>query len=485
MSRMTKTLVVAALAVAANGCSDFLSGDKLDSDPNKAPTAQAEQLLIASQADSYYILNGHAARVLAMWMQQMAGTDRQYRGYDQYSITEGLFTEYSSAYTGGGLVDLRTIQADADAAGNRIMSGIAKVWEALVMSFLADMYGDASYSQAIDDIAHPTPTLDTQADIYAALQTVLDGAIADLASGQGDVGDLDLSLAGDADAWQHVARTLKARLYLHTAEVNQSAYQQALSQLCTGATLNTCTRGIESAAGDLNEYHSGASGEENIWWQFIARDRDSYMRPGKFLVDLMNSRNDPRRAPDATGDFNPLYFEYLQLNDAGTYGGAAPGEGLNSAKHSNLGLTRLDPAYHQPIVTYLETLAIIAESAFRTNNLALARAAVDALIATYGGTPVGGISGTALLTRILEEKYIALFQNYEVYNDWKRTCYPNLTPANNSYAGNIPARFTYPIAERTSNPDNVPVPGLQPRRNANDPVNALSADGTACKGQKP
>lgn len=473
MSRMTKTVAVAALAVAINGCSNFLSGDKLDSDPNRPTTAEASQLFVASQVNSYYILNGHAARVLAMWMQQFAGTDRQYRGYDQYSITEGLFTEYSSAYTGGGLIDLRTIQATADESGNQIMSGIAKVWEALVMSFLADMYGDAAYSEAINGGEHPQPVLDQQSAVYASLQTVLDGAITNLNSGQGSVGDLDLSLGGDEVAWAHVARTLKARLYLHTAEVNPSAYQQALSALCTGASLATCTLGIQSSAGDLNEYHSGASGEENIWWQFIARDRDSYMRPGKFLVDMMNTRADPRRA------------EYFQLNASGAYGGAAPGQGLSGAI-SNLGLTRLDPAYLQPILTYSETLAIIAEAAYRTNNLTLARAALDALIGTYGGTAAGaGLSGTALLTRILQEKYIALFQNYEVYNDWKRTCYPNLQPATQAYGGNIPARFTYPIAERTSNPDNIPVPGEQPRRNANDLVNATSADGSACNGQKP
>lgn len=473
MSRMKKTVLVAAMVIAAPACSDFLSGDKLDSDPNRPTTAEASQLLTAVQVNSYYILNGHAARVLAMWMQQMAGTDRQYRGYDQYSITEGLFGEYSSAYTGGGLIDMRTIQATADETGNRILGGIARVWEALVMSFVADMYGNASYSEAVDGNAHPKPVLDDQISIYAALQTVLDAAIADFASGQGAVGDLDLSLGGDANAWMHVAKTLKARLYLHTAEVNPSAYQQALAQLCSGAALSSCTLGIQSSTGDLNEYHSDASGEENIWWQFIARDRDSYMRPGKFLVDLMNGRNDPRRP------------EYFQLNSAGVYGGAAPGAGL-SGLISNLGLTRLDPSYAQPIVTYEETLAIIAESAYRTNNLTLARAALDALIATYGGAPAGaGLSGTALLTRILEEKYIALFQNYEVYNDWKRTCYPNLTPASQAYGGNIPARFTYPIAERTSNPDNVPVPGEQPRRNANDPVTATSANGAACIGQKP
>ena len=118
MSRL-KTLVVAGAAVAATACSDFLSGDKLDFDPNRPTSAEAAQLLTAVQVNSYYILNGHAARVLAMWMQQMAGTDRQYRGYDQYSITEGLFGEYSSAYTGGGLIDMRAIQADAEASGTQ------------------------------------------------------------------------------------------------------------------------------------------------------------------------------------------------------------------------------------------------------------------------------------------------------------------------------------------------------------------------------
>lgn len=463
MSR-TKTMLVAGAAAAAIGCSDFLSGDKLDFDPNRPVSAQGTQLFVSMQVNSYYILNGHAARVLAMWMQQMAGTDRQYRGYDQYSITEGLFGEYSAAYTGGGLIDMRRIQAEADATNNRILGGITKVWEALVMSFVADMYGDASYSQAANGDEFPKPVLDQQADIYAALQTLLDNAIADLNSGQGFVGDLDLSLGGDPQAWIEVAHTLKARIYLHTAEVNTGAYAQALAQ---------AQQGISDPDGDLNQYHSSSSGEENIWWQFIARDRDSYMRPGKFLVDLMNSRSDPRRA------------EYFQLNNAGAYRGAAPGEGL-SAAISNLGLTRLDPGFAQPILTWAENQAIIAEAAQRTGNETLARSAINALISSYGGTAVSGsLSGTALLTRILEEKYIALFQNYEVYNDWKRTCYPNLVPATQAAGGSIPARFTYPVAERTSNPENIPTAGEQPRRNDNDPVNATSVDGSACNGQKP
>lgn len=465
MSRYLKTLLVAGLAGGAGACSDFLGGDKLDTDPNRPTSAQAAQLFTAAQVNSYYIVNGHAARVLAMWVQQMAGTDRQYTGYDQYAITEGLFGEYSGAYTGGGLIDLRSIIADATASGNKTLAGISKVWEALVMSFVADMYGDAPYSEAVrQDIT--TPVLDPQVQIYAALQTLLDGALADLNAGQGSVGALDLSLGGDRLAWVRVARTLKARLFLHTAEVTPGAYALALAQ---------AQQGINDATGahDLNEYHSDAAGEENIWWQFIARDRDSYTRPGKVLVDLMKARNDPR-LPD-----------YFELNDAGQYGGAAPGEGLDPTKHSNISAVRLNPSFAQPIITWAENQAIIAETQYRGGNAGAARDALNALRTSFGLPNVSAtLSGPALLTAILEEKYIALFQNYEAYNDYKRTCYPNITAASNAYQGNVPARFTYPVGERTSNP-NVPLPANQPRRNTNDPPTANAPDGVPCRAQRP
>lgn len=463
MARNLRAVTAGCLLVAAGACNSFLTGDKLDSDPNRATSAQAAQLFVASQVNAYYILTGHAARVLAMWSQQMAGTDRQYIGYDQYSVTEGLFGEFTSVYTGGGLIDHRSIQADALANGNRTLAGIDKVWEAQIVGFAADNYGAVPYSEAgKSDIL--TPKLDPQLSVYAALQTLLDGAIADLQANKGVVGSLDLSLNGNNAAWIKVAHTLKARFFLHTAEVNSGAYALALAE---------AQQGISSPSGDLKTRHTSASGEENIWWQFIARDRDSYIRPGKFLVDLMISRNDPRI---------PLYFA---KNDAGTYGGAAPGEGLDPVLHSNLSGVRLVADFPQPLITYAETQAIIAEAAYRTGNIGLARSAMDALRADAGLNPIGGsLSGTALLKQILEEKYIALFQSTEVFQDYKRTCYPNITPATNSSAAGIPARFTYPVAERTANPANIPEVGAQPRRNANDPANTTSVDGTACLGQK-
>lgn len=459
MTRYKNIVALATCALSA-ACSDFLTGDKLDSDPNRPTTAKAAQLLTGVQASAYYTLSGHGSRALAMWTQQMAGTDRQYIGYDKYSLSEGLFAEFSAVYSGGGLVDIRSIQAEAVKTGNKTLGGIAKVWEALVVSYAADQYGDIPYTEAVGKSL--TPKLDKQLDVYAALQTVLDGAIADLTAGVGVVGGLDLSLGGDNARWIRVARTLKARLYLHTAEVNTGAYALALAQ---------AQQGIAAKSGNLNEYHSGSAGEENIWWQFIALNRDSYMRPGKHLVDLMVARNDARLP------------EYFAKNDQGVYGGASPGEGLDPDKHSNISAVRLVPEFAQPLVTWEETQGIIAEAAYRSGNETLARQAMNALRANAGMTALTAQTGPALLKQIMEEKYIALFQSPEVMSDYKRTCYPNLTPASAAAASGIPARFTYPVAERTANP-NIPAVNAQPRRNANDPANATSVDGTACLGQK-
>jgi hypothetical protein len=79
------------------------------------------------------------------------------------------------------------------------------------------------------------------------------------------------------------------------------------------------------------------------------------------------------------------------------------------------------------------------------------------------------------LTDIMLEKYIALFQNIEVWNDYKRTCVPTL--ARYQTATETPGRLPYGSAERTNNP-NIPLPSAYPTgttgpsrlRNWNDPA---------------
>ncbi|MEO8579534.1 MAG: SusD/RagB family nutrient-binding outer membrane lipoprotein, partial [Gemmatimonadales bacterium] len=75
----------------------------------------------------------------------------------------------------------------------------------------------------------------------------------------------------------------------------------------------------------------------------------------------------------------------------------------------------------------------------------------------------------ASLQTIMEEKYIALFQNIEVWNDWKRTCFPTLTPALGKTR--IPGRLYYGQTEEQTNPNTPPssAQNLFTVRNPNDP----------------
>jgi hypothetical protein len=185
-----------------------------------------------------------------------------------------------------------------------------------------------------------------------------------------------------------------------------------------------------------------------MWYQF-QQDRDSYMRDGAFLVNLLKSRNDPRIS---------TYFE------GPSSVGSAPGESNTAA--SNLSAIRNAPAFRQPLITYAETQLIIAEASYQTGDQAGALVALNKERASQGLTvPLAGLVGPALLTEIMTEKYIALFQNIEVWSDYRRTCQPQLTP----FPGKtIPARFLYPFSERNTNP-NIPAPSAQPQRNQNDP----------------
>ena len=133
-----------------------------------------------------------------------------------------------------------------------------------------------------------------------------------------------------------------------------------------------------------------------------------------------------------------------------------------------------------PIVTWAESRLIEAEAAYKGGDEAGARAALNAVRAAVP-LPASAATGTALFTAIMEEKYVATFRTPEAWNDYKRTCYPNITPT----AGktNVIGRLPYGSAERSTNP-NVPALGAQPLKNWNDPVTATSTNGAACIGQK-
>lgn len=433
-------------------CSDFINDPEIKDDPNRATEVSSDLLFNSVQVRQFSRYEGHTSRTAAIWTQQLAGVDRQAISLGKYDFTESEWrTDMDGLYTGGGLVDIRNIIKDTNTKGWKTYSGIAKVWEALSVGMAASLWGDLPYSEAVGEIT--TPKLDKQEDIYAAVQTLLDQAIADLTAGGGYLPPNDFVYAADAAKWIEAAYTLKARFYLHWAEVNAGNYNLALAAI---------QNGISSNANNFKTYHTTIENESSTIYQYW-RTRNSDIRAGKYLIDLLISKNDPRLQK---------YFQEGVGSLAGQFIGADPGETLTDA--SNLSEEIKAPDYSFDVMTFTEANLIWAECAFKTGDEATAldklnaarRAEEDRWGLTADTLGVAtGLTGTDLIDAIMEEKFIALFMNVEVYNDWKRTNHPAVTP----YASlQIPRRLLYSLNERATNP-NIPDPSQQPVRNDNDP----------------
>ena len=112
---MRLRISVALVAIVSAGlvtgsCSDsYFEGPRLNENPNKPSNAGADQQFVGFQAFTFYALTGDVNRVVSLWTQQMAGTGRQWAGYDRYQVTENDFT-LAAYYSQGGLVDVRGVE---------------------------------------------------------------------------------------------------------------------------------------------------------------------------------------------------------------------------------------------------------------------------------------------------------------------------------------------------------------------------------------
>lgn len=458
------SLAAAIVPLLAVGCrSDFLTGGELSTDPTRITQASPRLLFEAQQPGLWVVLSGDPARFAAMWTQQLTGAQRQYQTIGQYTVTESTTGgQYANLYAGGGLLDLRKIQDSARARGDSLLLGMALVMEAARVGTAADLFGDIVYSKAFT----PNAPLDPQMQVYDAVQGVLKDAIDALNAAALrpnptkylGAGNSDVVYGSDPAKWRALAYTLKARFYMHTAEVRgNAAYAQALA---------AADSGIKTQSGDYMAVYSGAANDQNLWYQFVIVQRSGYLGTSPFFIKFLTDRNDPRLdiyyTADRT-DVNPEWFGEQSTGGAPTI-----------------------------LVSAAENLLIEAEAAYRLGDEPRALALLNEERSTYrfpaSIAPNGYtlstyplLTGPALLQAILDEKYIVLFGSVEVYNDYKRTCYPNVTPvvANRQ----IPPRLFYDTSERTTD-TSIPDPSNQPVRNANDPANATDPFGNACLGQR-
>jgi hypothetical protein len=460
MRRLVTTVVPGGLLMLVlAGCNDFLRAKNLSHNPNAPSQATNGTLFIAAQTDIYQQIEGQLGRTTCIWMQQCSGQASPFNNLNSYQYgQDDYYNNWARIYGGGGLIDLRTIETTSLAVGDSNFFGQAVVLEAMEVGLGADIWGDVPYSQASQAPAIAQPKADPQQQVYDSLEHALSTAIVFMrASGPTNIGAqaydnlywtaaaTQAAIPGDStqqllylEDWIRLAYTMKARLWIHqAAKLGAAAYDSAVVAADSGIR-------DPSGAVDFVSFHTATANTANLWSDF----QSIYLgdiAAGGTIIDIMNATSDPRL---------PAYFG---TDNNGNYTGSDTASGNTLSTLSN---ARSAQTFAQPIVTYAENQLIIAEASCQLGQLGAATTAFNAEQAAVGVTPASPVNLSAIMT----EKYVQLFQNPEVWNDWKRTGWPNLLPLGGQ-AG-IPRRLTYPVSETSANP-NIPV---DPQQNWNDPT---------------
>lgn len=409
-------------------------------DPNNANDAPTSTIYNSALVGTIVPISGENARLSAMWSRQFTGVDRQYAAYEIYNVSAPDFAwdyHYTTWHTQLDLVLERSTES-----GNDFYRGNMLTLKGLSYGILTALWGDVPFSEANQFPVIENPKFDSQTEVYAGVQQLLDDALAAYATGVGGPsGANDFFFDGDKAKWAAATNSLKARYFLHVG--NYSAARLAAQN------------GISSADGDMLIPHFGVYNQNmNLYHSFLNPDREGYLTArDSYLARLLDPASDTYRGDTKTDE--TARFAYIFTKTA------ADGYDIN---FSETGIFGASSSF--PIITYVETQLILAEAALELGDRATALSALNAVRA-YNATVFGGNYdaytdgevGANLKREILEEKYISLAGQIEVFNDIRRT--DNLIGLPTSTGTEHPQRFLYPQSEVSANQNAPsPIPGL-------------------------
>lgn len=409
-------------------------------DTNNDPTRPGGEnvplvaLVPAMQTQTHRNIGAVLGRFGGILTQQWKGTDAQQLGYTSYVIGENdSNTPWETGLYTGSMRDAVDIIERASAEEALNTRGLAKIYLALNLGIATNVWGNVPYSEAFLADENLSPKYDDQEEVYTVILTLLDEAISDLNANDpaGIQGDL---LGASASAWISTAHALKARFLIQQTSRSTTAANEALSEVANAMASN-------EEQLDFRFENSQNGGHPLALFGF---QRPNTMVIGDSFATLMSG--DPRQplymVEDDGGNF--LYFDDSEPNLVWSK--------LNSAS---------------PVISYAELKFIEAEATERNggNGESIMEDAIKANM-EYLAIPtadinsyIAGINYNGLET-IMEEKYKAMYGQspIQVWNDYRRTGFPNLTPDPDGVNGNnpsgiIPRRLLYPISERQSNPE--------------------------------
>ncbi|MBK8515633.1 MAG: SusD/RagB family nutrient-binding outer membrane lipoprotein [Saprospiraceae bacterium] len=405
---------------------------------------------------------GHQTRIGGMWSGQTIGISLLYKSIYEYNLSaEETDNIWQNAYQ-GIVKQARTMIKQTETSPKAAQySGIVKVIEANAIGTIASLFGDVPYSQISDD-AVDDPVFDGQKAVFASLQTTLDEAIAELTSAANTSVPEDLFLSGNTVKWIKVARTLKAKYYMHTREYDK-AYTEAL------LGVNALTDALVFTPPNLGV------GSWNTNYKMISERAGYWGFTGSHLDKLMGATTASRNHAKTNEAARLVYYRF----DGNT-------------ANNNKGIA----ASNRPMVLvgYEENLLILAESGVRTGKVTEGLASLNVLrahlasgkgyvklnttdVSVYlpfviADFSAGGIENKdnidqtrALLREIIEERYVSGFTTLMPFDDLRRLSSKErdiavLPPFNSPTISKYPQRFIVSQAELSANQNAPKDPGI-------------------------
>ncbi|MFK7772755.1 MAG: SusD/RagB family nutrient-binding outer membrane lipoprotein [Saprospiraceae bacterium] len=366
-----------------------------------------------------------------------------------------------------GNLALVEIDALAGGAGNNNIAAIAKIFKAKSFFELSSIWGDIPFTQALDGVQFPTPTFDTQEDVFRGVITILDEAITLIDAMPADVADVstgDLIYNGDMDNWRRWANSLKLRVLMMLRNKDTSVDTE-ISKVLSEPMIE------DNSQAALIRYADN-SGEANSWQRLITNffggrnEEAGVYSPSAVSFDLLNQNDDPRFAlmiSDPNGN-GPA--------DIGLATFGAPG----STAHISNNVVRNDMPHNMflpsEISFYRAELALLgvssddAQAEFEKGVRQICEywgGAIPNATATIASADIDNFItnlGAVDLQKVHEQLYLeSFFRPVIAWNTVRRTKVPTMLPVPGSSITTILKRFNYPPDEVSSNsntPANAP-----------------------------
>lgn len=433
-----KLLILLMSLLISFSCGDDFGDYNLDPTRPGGENVPPIAIIPIMQTQTHRNIVSAAGRIAGIFTQQYEGFDAQQVAFTQYALDEGTLANFweFGLYT-GSMRDCADIIERADNAGDLALTkAIAQIYMAANLGIATNLWGDVPYTEAFQGEANLAPSYDSQQDIYNTIIALLDDALVNIATGQEAPTGTLVELAETED-WASVAQALKARFYLQQSKRDSNAYSNALSAISSAIT--------DNEQNPVFEFEDNSNGGNPLALFGIQRPNTLVIAP--FFDNITNG--DPRK------DY------YLYYDDGGT-----PLYYIDPDEYPDLFWSQLDSP--SLLISYAEVKFIEAEAQLMTGaaSATVLQTLHEAIAANMEYLDISEADVTNYiatvtssdLETIITEKYKALFGSnpIQVWNDYRRTGFPNITPnaegANGSNpSGIVPRRILYPDSERLSN----------------------------------